>query len=64
MIGEEFGEALASMSITTNGKSAKILSSINHYSLQAYAEQKINKDVPDIFWVLDSNESPSLSIAF
>jgi len=36
MIAEEFGEATVSMSITTSGKSAKILNGINQYSLRAY----------------------------
>jgi len=35
MIVEEFGEVMVSTSITTSGKSAKILNGVNQYSLRA-----------------------------
>jgi len=62
MIAEEFGEVMVPTSITTSGKSAKILNGINQYSLRAYAGQKMNEDIPDIFQALSSNKNMTTKV--
>jgi len=57
MFAKEIGAASASLGISSSGKSAKMLSGVNQYSLCTYAGHKITEDIPDIFQVSDSNKN-------